>query len=155
MKFISVELFTQLHHFAQCPRRAAQYSQMLYFNIHCFQRCWLLAFHSDLIYTQQQGSSLYKIKIHVSSRQMEMLPAHKLRAKQAEFSHILTTTIFSSINLSSSVMFESLSAQTNTSVLEININIKKTSLKLRRSTHCKKCWHHFMERVQEMPGSHI
>lgn len=81
--------------------------------------------HYDLIYTQQQGSSLYKIKIHVSSRQMETLPAHKLRAKQAEFSHILTTKIFSSINLSSSVMFESLSAQTNTSVLEININIKK------------------------------
>lgn len=84
-----------------------------------------------------------------------MLPAHKLHTKQAECSHTVTTRIFSSISLSSSVMFESLPAQTNTCVLGININIKKTSLKLRRSTRCKKCRRHFTEWAQEMPGSRI
>lgn len=76
--------FTPLHHFAQCPRRADLYSQMLHFNIRCFQQCWLSAFHTT---TPSTLSSLYKIKIPVRARQMEVLPTNKLYAKDTWIFH--------------------------------------------------------------------
>lgn len=130
--------FTQLHHFAQRPRRAALYSQMLYFNIHCFQQCWLLAFHTMTSFTLSSNAAhCTKLKsLLVQGRWKCCQPTNYMLKTVGFFTHLYYQNL--QPILLSSLTLENLPTWTYIYLLGINIKIEKTSLKLRTSMHCKK-----------------
>lgn len=142
--------FTRLHHFARCPRRAALHSQMLYSNIHRAQRCWLAAFHTVTSFTFSSDT------VHCTTLKFVLVEGRWKRCQPTNYTlGFFTHPYYQNLQpvLLSSLKLENLPTWTYIYLLEININTKKTSLKLRSSPHSKK-HQHFMEWAQEMSGSY-